>query len=135
MVVKKILHHFNDIYNYLHSIEYEEGIPLEKAIKYFLNLEEEPKTFMLDGRIPISNNICERAIKPFTIMRRNFLFSKTETGANISARLFTIVQTAVANGLSPEKYLTYVLENINSHKILDLLPWSDHILNNNSLKS
>lgn len=126
---------FNDVYDYLHSIKYEEGTPLEKAIKYFLNLEEESKTFMLDGHIPISNNICERAIKPFTIMRRNFLFSKTENGANISARLFTIVQTATANGLSPEKYLTYVLENIYTLKTLDLLPWSDHILNNNSLKS
>ena len=63
----------NNIYDYLHSINTEEGTPLDAAIKYFKNIEEESKTFLLDGHIPISNNICERAIKPFAIMRRNVL--------------------------------------------------------------
>ena len=72
----------NDIYGYLHSINPEEGTPLEAAVKYFLNIENESKTFLEDGHIPISNNICERAIKPFAIMRRNVLFAKTEKGAS-----------------------------------------------------
>ena len=68
----------NDIYDYLHLINTEEGTPLDAAIKYFKNIESESKTFLLDGHIPISNNICERAIKPFAIMRRNVLFAKTK---------------------------------------------------------
>lgn len=81
----------NDIYDYLHSINAEKGTPLYVSVKYFKNIESESKTFLLDGHIPISNNICERAIKPFAIMRRNVLFAKSEKGASISGRLFTIV--------------------------------------------
>ena len=97
----------NDIYDYLDEINAEEGTPLDAAVKYFKNVEEESKTFLLDGHIPISNNICERAIKPFAIMRRNVLFAKTEKGASISGRIFTIVQTAKANALVVDKYLEY----------------------------
>ena len=58
-------------------------------------------------------------------MRRNVLFAKTEQGASISGRIFTIVQTARANGLVVDKYIEYVLENINKVPIDDLLPWSN----------
>ena len=117
----------NDIYDYLHMINAEKGTPLYAAVKYFKNIEEESKTFLLDGHIPISNNICERAIKPFAIMRRNVLFAKSEKGASISGRLFTIVQTAKANGLIVNKYLEYIIDNINKVPLEDLLPWSDNL--------
>lgn len=124
----------NDIYDYLHEINAEEGTPLYAAIKYFKNIEEESRTFLLDGHIPISNNICERAIKPFAIMRRNVLFAKTEKGASISGRIFTVVQTAKANALIVDKYLEYVLENINKVPIEDLLPWSENLPKELSIK-
>ena len=89
---------------------------------------------MLDGHIPISNNICERAIKPLAIMRRNVLFAKTEKGASISSRIFTIVQTAKANALVVDKYLEYVLENITKAPIEDLLPWSEKLPKELSIK-
>ena len=95
-----------------------------------LKVEEETKTFLQDGHIPLSKNICERAIKPFTILRRNFLFSKTENGANASARLFSIIQTAKANGLVVESYLNYVINSINKIPIEDILPWSDKLPEN-----
>ena len=124
----------NDIYGYLHLINTEEGTPLDAAVKYFKNIESESKTFLLDGHIPISNNICERAIKPFAIMRRNVLFAKTEKGASISGRIFTIVQTAKANALVVDKYLEYALENINKVPIEDLLPWSEKLPKELSIK-
>lgn len=124
----------NNIYDYLHEIKTEDGTPLGAAVNYFLNCEEESKTFLLDGHIPISNNICERAIKPFAIMRRNVLFAKTENGASISGRLFTIIQTAKANGLVVDKYLEYVLENIEKTDIENLLPWSEKIPKDLSIK-
>lgn len=128
---KKIV---DDVYSYLHNIHPEEGTPLDAAVKYFLNIESESKTFLLDGHIPISNNICERAIKPFAIMRRNVLFAKTENGASISGRIFTIVQTAKANALVVDKYLEYALENINKVPIDDLLPWSEKLPKELSIK-
>ena len=124
----------DDIYGYLHSVNPEEGTPLDVAVKYFLNNEEESKTFLKDGHIPISNNICERAIKPFAIMRRNVLFAKTEKGASISGRLFTVIQTAKANGLIVDKYIEYVLENIAKAPIEDLLPWSEKLPKELSIK-
>ena len=124
----------NDIYDYLDSINAEEGTPLDTAVKYFRNIKDESKTFLLDGHIPISNNICERAIKPFAIMRRNILFAKTENGASISGRLFTIVQTAKANGLIVNKYLEHILDNINKVPIEDLLPWSEKLPKELSIK-
>ena len=124
----------NDIYDYLHSIKAEEGTPLDAAVKYFINVETESKTFLLDGHIPISNNICERAIKPFAIMRRNVLFAKTEKGASIAGRIFTIVQTAKANALVVDKYLEYALENINKIPVEDLLPWSEKLPKELSIK-
>ena len=124
----------NDIYHYLDSINAEEGTPLDAAVKYFRNIKDESKTFLLDGHIPISNNICERAIKPFAIMRRNVLFAKTENGASISGRIFTIVQTAKANALVVDKYLEYALENINKVPVENLLPWSEKLPKELSIK-
>ena len=80
--------------------------------------------FLEDGHVELTNNISERAVKPFAICRRNFLFSKTNSGTNASAILFSILQTARANGTVPELYLSYVLENINKKPLEDLLPWS-----------
>ena len=58
------------------------------------------------------------------IARRNFLFCKSADGAIITGKLFSIVQTARANGLKTEQYLTYVISNINKKDINELLPWS-----------
>ena len=124
---KEYLAILNDIYDYLHSIEAEDGTPLYKAVQYFKKVEVESKTFLLDGHIPLSNNICERSIKPFTILRRNFLFAKTENGAKASARIFSIMQTAKTNGLVPELYLKYIIESIGKVPIDNLLPWSKEL--------
>ena len=114
------------IYSFLHEIVPEPGAPIEGAVKYFLGCEEESKTFLLDGHVPISNNKAERSVKPFAIMRRNVLFCKTESGAEIAARLFTIVQTAKANGLIPEKYIEWCIES-SDRPAGELLPWSKEV--------
>ena len=68
--------------------------------------------------------MSERTVRPFTIARKNFLFCKTSDGATITGKLFSIVQTARANGLRVEQYLKYVIDNIRTKKIEELLPWS-----------
>lgn len=67
-------------------------------------------------------------------MRRNVLFAKSENGALLSGRIFTIVQTAKANSLILDKYLEYTLENINKLHIDDLLPWSEKLPKSLSIK-
>ena len=88
---------------------------------------------MLDGRIEISNNRAERAIKPFVIGRKNFLFSKSPKGARASAIVYSMIETAKANGLNPYYYLNYLFEKLpnidceNIDELDQLLPWSDSI--------
>lgn len=66
-------------------------------------------------------------MKPFVIGRKNFLFSKTENGAQSSGVIYSIIQTARANGLVIDRYLEYVLSNIDKENIDNLLPWSKNL--------
>ena len=75
----------------------------------------------------MDNNLAERVVKPFVIARKSFLFCKTADGADVTAKLFSIVQTARANGLKSEQYLSYCLKNIRTVPIDELLPWSEKI--------
>ena len=74
----------------------------------------------------IDNNRAERAIKPFVIGRKNWLFSNTANGAQASAILYSLIETAKANGLTPFDYLNHLLEELptKSQDIEQLLPWN-----------
>lgn len=65
--------------------------------------------YLRDGRLELSNNCAERSIKPFVISRKNFLFANTPKGAQSSAVVFSLVETAKENELDPYRYLNYVL--------------------------
>ena len=78
---------------------------LVEAITYSRNQREPLSAFLLDGRIEISNNRAENAIRPFTVGRKNWLFSDTVGGAQASAITYSVVETAKANGLNPFQYL------------------------------
>ena len=76
------------------------------------------------------NNWAERSIKPFVIDRKNFLFANTPKGATGSAIMFSLIQTAIENGLDPYKYLTWLLKTANNADLTDaevvqkLMPWN-----------
>lgn len=114
---------------------------LGEAIKYSLNQWDKLIAFLKDGRLAVDNNLAERAIKPFVIGRKNFLFSKSPKGATASGICYSIIETAKANKLKPFQYLTYLFEmlpntDITNDKDLDaLLPWSDSIPEEIRLKS
>ncbi|RAK14929.1 transposase [Anoxybacillus vitaminiphilus] len=103
---------------------------LGEAIAYCLNQWEFLKNFLLDGRLEIDNNRSERAIKPFVIGRKNWLFSNTPRGAKGSAIVYSIVETAKANGLNPYEYLHYLFQKLPTMDLTDdeviqtVLPWS-----------
>lgn len=81
------------------------------AVHYALSQRKYLESYILDGRLEISNNRAERSIKPFVIDRKNFLFSNTPRGAKASAVMFSIIETAKENELNPFEYLIYILKN------------------------
>lgn len=96
-----------------------------KAIAYSLNQWDKLARYSEDGRLQIDNNRAERAIKPFVIGRKNWMFSNTATGAQASAILYSLCETAKANGLIPFDYIRYLLDELPKQaETLDhLLPW------------
>ena len=85
---------------------------LGTAVTYCRNQWSKLLTFLLDGRLEIDNNRSERAIKPFVIGRKNWLFANTVRGAKSSAVIYSLVETAKENGLAPFPYLTYLFEQL-----------------------
>jgi transposase len=82
------------------------------------------------GDLPIDNNRCENAIRPFVVGRKAWLFSDTPAGANASAIIYSLVETAKANGIEPYTWLRHVLEHLPAAQTADemekLLPWNFH---------
>lgn len=100
---------------------------LGMAVAYTLRQWEKLITYTQHGQLSIDNNRAERAIKPFVIGRKNWLFSNTASGAKASAILYSVIETAKANGLNPVKYVELLLTEIprrNSGDDLEnLMPW------------
>lgn len=126
---KKVIEEFYDWIQKISLITLPQSL-LGKAITYAINQKEYLTNFLKDGRIQLSNNLAEQSIKMFVIGRKNFLFSNTPNGANSSAIIYSVIQTAIANHLKPQYYLEYVFEKIQLSVDLDykdLLPWSENI--------
>jgi len=107
------------------------GVPkslLGEALRYALNQRRWLEHVLLDGRLELSNNRAERSLKPFVIGRKNWLFSNTPKGADASAMLYSIIETAKENSLNPFEYLTALFRKApNLHSLDDvdsLLPWN-----------
>lgn len=84
--------------------------------------------YIEDGRLEIDNNLTENAIRPFVVGRKNWLFSNSVAGAKSSANLYSLIETAKANGLEPYAYLRHLFDNIPAAQTIDdfdaLLPWN-----------
>ena len=102
---------------------------LGKAFTYAQNQKKYLLAFLSDGRIEISNNRAERSIKPFVIGRKNWLFCNTPGGATSSAAIYSLIQTAIENGLKPQAYLEYVFNQVQQQNepVDKLLPWATEI--------
>ena len=77
-----------------------------------------------DLYLELSNNLAERCVKPFVVARKVFQTSGSEAGARHTVRLFSIIRTAIINGLDPYRYLEYALENVGRKPIEAILPYS-----------
>jgi transposase len=96
------------------------------AIQYTLNQWEKLRGYIESGDINIDNNRAERAVKPFVIGRKNWMFCNTASGANASAILYSLIETAKANGLTPFNYLMFLLEELPKQPddLEYLMPWN-----------
>jgi len=100
-----------------------------KAVAYFLNHYQGLIQYCFDHRLPISNIGTEHIAKQVAIVRKNFLFANTPSGATASAKIFSILLTALANGHEPNRYLTVLLNELPKlghyqPNIQHLLPWN-----------
>jgi hypothetical protein len=102
------------------------------AIQYALNQRPWLERVLLDGRLELSNNRAERSIKPFVIGRKNWMFNNSPKGADASAMIYSIVETAKENDINPFDYLSavfHIAPNLSDYDTVDsLLPWSISIV-------
>lgn len=107
------------------------------AIKYISDCWKSLLVYLEDGRLEMTNNLGERTVKPFVMGRKAWLFANTAKGAETSAVLYSIVETAKINDLNPEKYVKYILDKLkdmndpenNVQELRRLLPYSSDIHN------
>jgi transposase len=106
-----------------------------KALYYLHNEWPKLVRYLDDGRLEIDNNLAENAIRPFVLGRKNWLFSNSVSGVQASANLYSLIETAKANGLEPYAYLRYLFtelpQALTVNAIEALLPAN---LNANQLK-
>lgn len=101
---------------------------LGKALLYLQSQWPRLTHYTLHGDYPIDNNAAENAIRPFVIGRKNWLFSASQKGATSSANLYSLIETAKANGLEPYAYLRMIFTQLPNAQTLEhieaLLPWN-----------
>lgn len=114
--------------------EPRKGSKLAEAVTYARNQRPALSAFLEHGDVPISNNLAENAIRPFVLGRKNWLFCDTVKGAESSAIVYSLVETAKANGINPYDYLFYALSVLPyfgkspAHENLEtLMPWHPEV--------
>ena len=132
----KIVPVLEEYFCWVNTLDPEKGSKLAEAVTYARNQKTALCAFVEHGNVPISNNLAENAIRPFVVGRKNWLFCDTVRGAESSAIVYSLVETAKANGIDPYDYLFYVLSVLPyfgksvSHERLDsLMPWANEVQN------
>jgi transposase len=98
-----------------------------KAMDYMLKRVDGYRLFLNDGRICVSNNAAERALRGIALGRKAWLFAGSDRGGERAAIMFTLIQSAKLNDVDPQAWLADVLARIADHRVTDLaalLPWS-----------
>ena len=105
-----------------------------QGFSYSINQEKYLRVFLEDGEVPIDNNAAEQSIRGFCVGKKNWVMIDTIAGAESSAILYSIAETAKANNLKPYNYFEYLLSEIPNHMddkdlnfLENLLPWSEQL--------
>ncbi len=123
---------WKEFWSWLDTIQASGGSRLGKAVNYTLNQKPVLMNYLKDDSIPISNNFAENCARPYAVGRKNFLFHNSVEGADTSAVIYSVVESAKRNGLNVLDYLTEVMDAMRgcedvSAIIDDLLPWSERV--------
>lgn len=138
----------DDYFKWIKELKAEfEVLPKGKTsegINYSINQEKYLRIFLDDGEVPIDNSASERAIRPFTIGRKNWVLINSEKGAVASAIIYSITETAKLNNLKPYYYLEHILRELpkivkdgvvqDSEKLKTLFPWAVELPDNCKIK-
>lgn len=117
-------------WSWLDTIVALKNSKLSKAIIYAKNQKTYLENYLKDGNCSLSNNIAENSIRPFCVGRKNWLFSQSVKGAEASAAIYSIIETAKANEINPMHYLQFIFTympkiDLTNSKMLDaMMPWS-----------
>ena len=137
-----ILPVLEEYFCWVNTLDPEKGGKLAEAATYARNQKTALCAFVQHGNVPISNNLAENAIRPFAVGRKNWLFCDTVKGAEASAIVYSLVESAKANGIEPFAYLQHVLVQLpyfgksHSHEELEsLMPWTPYIQQNFKLRN
>ena len=124
----------DEFWTWIENLNVLPGSAICKAKEYAINQKANLENYLLDGRLDISNNAAENTIRPFTVDRKNWLFADIQVGADASATVYSLIETAKANGLNTYKYIEYVLKTMpdmefHAHPdLLDqLMPWAETV--------
>lgn len=106
------------------------GSALQKAVNYTRKNWDKLMRYLEDGRLPLSNAAAERCAKSYATIRKNMLFHDTSRGARSGAIIKSLIDTATANNLDPQLYLTELLEHARDYvnepaRVSEYMPWSD----------
>jgi transposase len=96
-----------------------------KALNYLHNEWDKLIRYLDDGRLEIDNNGAENAIRPFVMGRKNWLFSTSVKGVKASANLYSLIETAKANGLEPYAYLRHVFTELPKAESLEAFVFTE----------
>jgi len=117
-------------WSWLDTIDPESGSKLETAVNYSKNQNQYLNAFLIHKEADISNNLAENCIRPFVIGRKNWLFCDTVKGADSSAIVYSLVESAKANGINPYDYMLRVLtfmplmgKTPPNEQLDKLMPW------------
>ena len=115
---------------WLEKLDPAGGSALRKAVNYTLNNWDKLMRYLEDGRLPLSNAAAERCAKSYATIRKNMLFHDTSRGARSAAIIKSLIDTAAANNLDPELYLTELLEHARDFvnepaRAAEYMPWTE----------
>lgn len=132
---KEILPKMDGLFDYINELLKDEACYSERmrqALHYAVNQKQYLYRFLEDGTIALDNGLSERSLRGYCIGRRSWLFSDTIDGAEATAIIYSMTETAKLNQADPQLYLQYLLEkmpvymdSVNRDFLDDMLPWSD----------
>lgn len=125
----------DEFFDYVGSIatEISRKSLLGTTVSYALSMQNDRMAYLMDGRLTLSNNVCEReAMKPFVISRKNWLFANSRKGGDVSCAMYSPAETAIYNGPDVWAYRKWLLSELPHKKkegfaYSDYFPWPDKV--------